>query len=594
MGFMKTSAELVAAVFESINAAAGTDSRTGPAPGSESIPVDPLRKLAFLQLALNAAMNDAAASVSGSPVRAAALTQLAEGIYRSGSHGQILAAGACADTEANTLTESCLSALNQSVANLADFASGVVTLPPDAVTGADRKPLHHDPAEFLKTQLHLGYFQAQHRINSSKRLTYHRGIDGAISPPSCPQLAQILVQGAIDPRIVANAAAKFVALDPALDAQPDPAAARSGLESRIARTLATADEATVGKFIKQEGIGLETSITERAEELTARFLGLRFRGHKPTGFLWEMTVDAEGHELLCTMADDLNNPRTASGKATQSPRSGTGNTTERSVSDDTGQIGRNAPDQPPLIPAWAVNPDMPEVLRPRAGFTDVGQRPSGVDPWGLGIPDLLPGESPEAANSRRRAQHLSQAVLDSIRSSLDPETPTDPDMPMKSRVELLVMIDYDVLAGLSQKPGITARGEKISAAEARRLACNAGILPIVMGGASQPLDLGQRRRFFSRAQKRAISARDRGCANPGCSMPPHRSEVHHIVPFSQGGKTDIGNGLLLCIRCHTAFHAGHFTIRVIDGLPHVVLPKSRDPIQRPMRNWVFHPEAAAS
>ena len=102
---------------------------------------------------------------------------------------------------------------------------------------------------------------------------------------------------------------------------------------------------------------------------------------------------------------------------------------------------------------------------------------------------------------------------------------------MNSRIELLVMIDYAALTGALDTAGIHQPRRTLSAATARRMACNAGIIPVVMGGNSQPLDLGRRKRFFTKAQKRAIAARDRGCANPGCSMPAHRTEVHHIKPI---------------------------------------------------------------
>ena len=320
---------------------------------------------------------------------------------------------------------------------------------------------------------------------------------------------------------------------------------------------------------------------ERDEAISARYLGLRYRGHKPTGYLWELTTDAEGHELLSTLADDLNNPRTASGV----PADGADG------ADDN--PGQTAGDEVPPIPAWAISPDTPMAQRPRAGFTDLGMRP-GANAYGLPDAGFYPGESAAEANARRRAQRLSQALMDAIRIWQDPAAPTSPEMPMASRIELLVMIDYESLTGALDSPGMTPHGEYVSAAAARRMACNGGILPLVMGGKSQPLDLGRRRRFFTKGQKRAIAARDRGCANPGCAMPTHRCEVHHLKPFSEGGKTNVSQGLLLCVRCHTAYHAGHFTIRVLDGIPHVVLPKSRDPLQRPRRNWVFHPEAAAA
>ncbi len=77
-------------------------------------------------------------------------------------------------------------------------------------------------------------------------------------------------------------------------------------------------------------------------------------------------------------------------------------------------------------------------------------------------------------------------------------------------------------------------------------------------------------------------------------MAVNRTEAHHIDPWSQGGQTRVNKGVLLCVGCHSAYHAGHFAIEFIDDIPFVVQPASRDPLRRPVRNWVFHPESAAA
>src|SRR6478735_570833 len=81
---------------------------------------------------------------------------------------------------------------------------------------------------------------------------------------------------------------------------------------------------------------------------------------------------------------------------------------------------------------------------------------------------------------------------------------------------LLVLIDEDSLMGRVEKAGLLDTGERISPALARRLACEAGIIPVVLGGNSQPLDLGRRRRLHTEAQRLAILVRDKGCRAEGC------------------------------------------------------------------------------
>ncbi|WP_165807178.1 HNH endonuclease signature motif containing protein [Nocardioides currus] len=97
-------------------------------------------------------------------------------------------------------------------------------------------------------------------------------------------------------------------------------------------------------------------------------------------------------------------------------------------------------------------------------------------------------------------------------------------------------------------------GARISAAEARRLACEAGIVPAVLGGTSEVLDLGRTRRFHSKAQRLVIAHRDGGCTAQGCDLPPAACHVHHDQHWSRGGSTDTATGRLLCHRHHRVIH----------------------------------------
>lgn len=91
-------------------------------------------------------------------------------------------------------------------------------------------------------------------------------------------------------------------------------------------------------------------------------------------------------------------------------------------------------------------------------------------------------------------------------------------------------------------------GEPVPACELRRLACDADILPVVLGGPSQLLDVGRTMRLVSGDLRQAVHLRDRGCAFPGCDRRPRHCEVHHIVPWALGGTTALPNLVLLC--CH--------------------------------------------
>ena len=116
-----------------------------------------------------------------------------------------------------------------------------------------------------------------------------------------------------------------------------------------------------------------------------------------------------------------------------------------------------------------------------------------------------------------------------------------------------VTLDYDTLlngVGIAT----TSTGEPMTAGQVRRLACQADILPAVLGGKSQILDLGHQSRLFTPAQRKAMNLRDKTCTALGCTMPGAFCEAHHIVPWSRGGKTDLKDGKLLCPFHHHRAH----------------------------------------
>ncbi len=102
-------------------------------------------------------------------------------------------------------------------------------------------------------------------------------------------------------------------------------------------------------------------------------------------------------------------------------------------------------------------------------------------------------------------------------------------------------------------------GGQISAAEARRLACCAGIIPVVLGAKSVILDAGTKARFHTEPQRILMGLRDRGCTAQGCDVPPAMCHAHHDTPFSAGGPTSLANGRLLCGHHHRRIHDPAYT-----------------------------------
>ena len=98
------------------------------------------------------------------------------------------------------------------------------------------------------------------------------------------------------------------------------------------------------------------------------------------------------------------------------------------------------------------------------------------------------------------------------------------------------------LIGAGLVPGDDLTGDRITASEARRLACTAKILPAVLDGTSLPVDLGRAKRLFTPAQRKALLIRDQTCRAEGCDVPGTWCDAHHLDPWHTGGPTDLDNG----------------------------------------------------
>jgi hypothetical protein len=123
----------------------------------------------------------------------------------------------------------------------------------------------------------------------------------------------------------------------------------------------------------------------------------------------------------------------------------------------------------------------------------------------------------------------------------------------------------------------------ISAEAARRLACDAAIVPAVLGAAGEPHDVGRLSYPVTAAIRRALEIRDGGCAFPGCDRPPPWCAAHHIQHWANGGVTALHNLVLLCDRHHIVVHHAGWTVRITEnGLPEFTPPPWIDPHQVPI------------
>ena len=137
-------------------------------------------------------------------------------------------------------------------------------------------------------------------------------------------------------------------------------------------------------------------------------------------------------------------------------------------------------------------------------------------------------------------------------------------------------------------------GGGISQELALMLACDCTITSIVLDEHEVPLKLGRTQRLVPASLRRAVVARDVGCVR--CGAPAAWCQSHHLVHWSQGGPTDLGNLALLCGRCHRELHRGYWELVMgEDGHPWIVPPKRIDEHRKPVPGYfrrTHHKEAA--
>lgn len=200
---------------------------------------------------------------------------------------------------------------------------------------------------------------------------------------------------------------------------------------------------------------------------------------------------------------------------------------------------------------------------PADGASTVGGDPNAgvADPW---VDPVGAHAATATRDDRTQLQRMADALVELAARSL-----TGGDLPASGgeKPQLVVLIDLDDLreeAGAAE----LLDGTLLTADQLRRIACDSSVLPAVLGGTGQPLDIGRETRTIPTGLRRALIIRDRGCAFPGCDRPPGWTDAHHVRHWADGGITALDNLVLLCRHHHRTVHPQPWTVSIAsDGHP---------------------------
>ncbi len=164
---------------------------------------------------------------------------------------------------------------------------------------------------------------------------------------------------------------------------------------------------------------------------------------------------------------------------------------------------------------------------------------------------------------RSAAQRDADALVELAQRSLNVG-----DLPTEGgeRPQVVVTVSLAVLQGRIGAASL-ALGGPINAEVARRIACDARVIPVVLGARGEPLDIGRASYTVPTAIRRAVILRDGGCAFPGCSVPACWCDIHHVTHWADHGPTSVGNCVALCGRHHRLVHHSQWRIDMTGGIP---------------------------
>lgn len=495
-------------------------------------------------------------------------------------------------------------------------AEHVAVAPLGGTFGWEPEPEHpqfKDLADFLVQTLRISRTQANQRIALAKAIRPREQFSNGHGVAYHPHLADAIERGELstDSAHITLTTSKHIAAHAPTrceigDLQTDPEKWADEAEQTLCKQAGTFGPDQLRRIGKHFEVLANQDGAEPTERELAQRQGLFYKKYRNKLHHLELVVTDFQYEALSTFVNALITP-TRDGKihlgslGTTAPRSASNGAAGTGVTEGSGSSGmaRQIVDIDPmkLISGYGVEPSKTQVERASEGLEPTYAQKL-LDAFliaaregAMALAEALKNDD-GSPNFVPKARQTVIAVINQqdLTGALKNRRDEGPGSPAEDVPGAGTTTDppprVDVGSQSSCGTAFYQRTGAATPADIRRVACNADILPAVFGGESLPLDVGRARRLFAPAQRVALNARDRGCVFPGCTTPLAFCEAHHITPWSQGGQTNLDNGVLLCSYHHHYIHTGTWQIDIIDNVPWLIPPLWVDNQQRPLRNTV--------
>ncbi|MFJ5699866.1 DUF222 domain-containing protein [Arthrobacter sp. NPDC093139] len=508
---------------------------------------------------------------------AADFADLAEELSRRVEHLQLLAAAAVERTRTAAINTAAINTAGP-VSKAAGWTTGWGAEPgtepaaaASALPSAAAVPGAVDPAddgcrnaaEFLRIRLRISIGEARRRLALACSVLPRTGIGGTPLPPACEHTATVLAAGTI-----ASRAGTIIttALDKARPiAQP---AVLDHMETILVRTAIENDHDFLARIAHRWTDAIDQDGTEPTEEELRHRQGAFLRRPRRGLHHLEIFATTDQYEHLLTVMNTATNPRTGTNAQT-SPREASGN---------DGTADRYAE------PGVHTGPGFGDAAETAANDAHLERRtrPQQLLDGLVGACKTALATNTLPATGGLRPQVMVTINHQDLLNRLETAATNGPRYPHTTPTNQPT--DSRAATGPGTGTGTFTFTGPVTAATIRKIACDADIIPILLGTEGRILDIGRATRIFPPHIRKALTARDQGCAFPNCTIPAPWCEAHHTTYWSHGGPTNTDNGVLLCTHHHHLIHKEHWQIQVRRGVPWFIPPPHIDPHQKPRRN----------